>query len=191
MECVTTMNEKQNSPLQPLIAKATGYANFIMRKFGHIPPTLLAEARDGLILCVPERMENDKAKDAFTNIARLIAAAYAPKGVVMILESWMTRARPGGEPVLPPSKAPDREEVVVLQAEGPKSYATAILSIQRDWDGKFTGLENMDIPQFDEIAGRFTVIFPPKPLSEEQRELARMALGLIGVKPQRFDPKWN
>jgi len=160
---------------------------------GHIPPTLLAETADGLLICVPESMQNEKAKDVFAAIARMVAAAYAPKGVVLVLESWMRRARLGETEVamLPPSQSPDREEVVILQAEGPNSRATAILAIQRDWNGKFTGFGSLDIPQFDQMAGRFTGIFPPKPLSEEQREMARTALRLIGVKPQHFNPQWN
>lgn len=120
-----------------------------------------------------------------------MAAAYAPKGIVLVLESWLRRARPGEHSFLPPSKAPDREEVVILQAEGPDSNATAILAIQRDWNGKFTGFESPDIPEFDQMAGRFTCIFPPKPLSEEQREMARTTLQLIGVKPHYFNPQWN
>jgi len=57
-------------PLQPLIAQATDYANYTMRKIGHIPPTLLAETPDGLLVCIPESMENEKAKDVFAAISR-------------------------------------------------------------------------------------------------------------------------
>ena len=182
-------------PLQPLISQAADYAEYAMRKFGRIPPTLLAETAEGLIVYLPESMGDERAKDNFANTARLVAAAYAPTAVVLVLESWMTVARPGetSVPMLPPSQSPDRQEVVVIQAEGAGTRDAVLLQIQRDRKGKFSGLAAADAPQFDEMTGRFTGLFPPKPPTPEKQKIARQLLAMIGVVPKNmgFNPMWN
>ena len=182
-------------PLQSLIAQAADYAEYAMRKFGRIPPTLLAETAEGLIVYLPESMGDERAKDNFANTARLVAAAYAPTAVVLVLESWMTVARPGetSVPMVPPSQSPDRQEVVVIQAEAANSRSAVLLRIQRNRGGKFAGLATADVPEFDEMTGRFAGLFPPKAPTPENQKLARQLRATIGVVPQNvgFNPMWN
>ena len=182
-------------PLQSLIAQAADYAEYAMRKFGRIPPTLLAETAEGLVVYLPESMGDERAKDNFANTARLVAAAYAPTAVVLILESWMTMARPGepSVPMVPPSQSPDRQEVVVIQAEGADARSAVLLRIQRRGNGKFSGFGTADVPEFDEMSGRFAGLFPPKPPTPENQKIARQLLAMIGVVPKNmgFNPMWN
>jgi hypothetical protein len=60
-----------------------------------------------------------RATDVFATTSRLICAAYDAKAVVMVVERWVTKAKPG-EPLdteTPPPEALDRQEFVVLIGE--------------------------------------------------------------------------
>lgn len=94
---------------------------------------------------------------------------------------------------LPPSQSPDRQEAVVIQAEGEGLRSAALLRIERDSGGKFTGFATADGLKFDAMSGRFAALFPPKPPTEENRKIARQLLTLMGVRPQNrgFNSMWN
>ena len=98
--------------LQPLIAEATRYARFTMKQSGFLAPIMMASTDMGIILFSPDRMSDTGAKDNFANKVRLITASYGASAVVLILESWITKAK-ADEPLdtlTPPSESYDREE---------------------------------------------------------------------------------
>ena len=103
------------------MTQAEGYANFSMRQIGHVPPTLLARSPDGLLQFTPNSLADERAKNDFSNTARLICVAYGVTAAVLVVESWMTLAKPGEslDPTEPPSEALDRQEVVALMGEVP------------------------------------------------------------------------
>ena len=94
--------------LDDLIVQTEGYANFMMRKNGRVPPTLLAATPKGDICYVPHGLADARAKNDFANTARLsrsihmnrrrhprlICAAYAAAAAVMALEAWAAFAKP-------------------------------------------------------------------------------------------------
>lgn len=90
-----------------LLAEADRYARMTMKKHGKLAP--------GLILFTPDGLTDTGMKDDFANKVKLITASHGATAVVLIVESWLTRARPG-QPLdqTPPSESLDREEVVVL-----------------------------------------------------------------------------
>lgn len=164
-----------------------------MKNDGRVPPTLFVQTPDGIAVYFPETMGNEKAKNNFANTSRLIAVAYGATATAMILESWITRAKPGEDldAPIPPSESPDREECVVIQAESVGVSKTRILPIERNAKGKFTGIGGVD--DLDQAQGRFSEIMPQKPQTEENRKMAKQLLMMMGVVPENmgFNPMWN
>ena len=88
------MTPKEPTDLDTLAAYAEGYAEFAMKNLGRVPPTMLAVSPEGLLHFIPESLADERAKNDFANIGRLICAAYGATSMVMILESWATMAKP-------------------------------------------------------------------------------------------------
>jgi hypothetical protein len=176
------MKPKALTELEDLMAHAEGYANFLMRKKGRVPPTLLAATPNGGICYVPKDLSDTRAKDNFANAARLICAAYAAEAVVMVVEGWLTMAKPG-EPLddTPPSEALDRKEFVVLMGEAAGKKTQKLLPIIRTDAGGFFGFGEFDSRAFDGFQGRFACLLPPKVPNAEQRALAKAMLEMLGV----------
>jgi hypothetical protein len=169
-------------PLDDLLARAEAYANFLMRKNGQVPPTLLAATPKGVLCYVPNNLSDVRAKTDFANTSRLICAAYSVTAVVMALESWVTMAKPG-EPLddTPPSEAFDRREFVVLMGEPAGQKRQKLLPIIRTDAGGFFGFGEFDSGSFTGFQGRFTGLLPPKVPNAEQRALAKAMLEVMGV----------
>ena len=172
---------------------ARHYAEHMMRGARSIPPTLFADTEDGLLMCVPSQMEDERAKNNFANTSRMIAVGYRATAVAMVLESWMTKAKPGEslDPSVPPSESPDREECVVITVENREDSQQQILLIQRDASGQFLGFGTAQ--KITEMKGRFAQMMPPKIPSEEDSKMARQLLKMMGVFPENrgFNPMWN
>ncbi len=92
---------------------------------------MMAATEQGIILFSPDKMSDTGAKDDFANKVRLISASYGASAVVLIVESWITKAK-ADEPLdtlTPPSESYDREEVVVLIGQAPQEAITRFQSI--------------------------------------------------------------
>ncbi len=95
------------SELNSLIAEATSYARFTMKTSGCLAPIMMAATEQGIILFSPDKMSDTGAKDDFANKVRLITASYGASAVVLIVESWITKAK-ADEPLdalTPPSES--------------------------------------------------------------------------------------
>jgi hypothetical protein len=66
-----------------------------MKKSGFLAPIMMASTDQGLILFSPDSLSDSGAKDNFANKVRLITGSYSASAVVLILESWITRAKVG------------------------------------------------------------------------------------------------
>ncbi len=110
------------SDLKSLITEATRYARFTMKKCGSLAPIMMAATDQGTILFTPDKLSDTGAKDDFANKVRLITASYGASAVVLILESWITKAKADEllDTLTPPSESYDREEVVVLIGQAPQ-----------------------------------------------------------------------
>ena len=132
---------------------------------------------------VPEAMGDERAKQNFANTARLICVAYDATAVVLVLESWMKVATPG-EPLDPkerPSEAIDRKEVVLLVGETEGGQKQKFLPIIRTDAGGFFGFGDSNLPEYDNIQGRFAGILAPKKLTAKERAVARTLLDAMGL----------
>lgn len=172
--------------LQSLIAEATRYAHFTMKTSGSLAPMMMASTDQGLMLFSPDRLSDTGAKDDFANKVRLITASYGASAVVLILESWITKAKVGEKLDIetPPSESYDREEVVVLIGQAPQGNITHLLPIHRLGNGKFWNLGDAQEMAADSFEGRFAGMLPPKPVDERTRQMGRVLLEAMGVKIQ-------
>jgi hypothetical protein len=142
---------REPTDLETLTAYAEGYAGFAMRKIGRVPPTMLAVSPEGLLHFLPENLADERAKDDFANIGRLICAAYGATSAVMILEAWVKMAKPGEtlDMEIPPSEAFDREEFVVVMGETQGRKTQRFLPILRTDAGGFFGFGEFDASKFE------------------------------------------
>ncbi len=129
-----------------------------------------------------------RAKDNFANTARLICIGYEVTATVLVLEAWIKVARPGEhlDMTEPPSEAFDRREVVVLTGETVKHSVQRLLPIIRTDAGGFFGLGEHEGPHLDKFEGRFAHLIPRKRPNAENREMARVMLGALGVTEERL-----
>ena len=173
--------------------RAEGYADLSMRQIGQVPPALLAKSPDGLLHFIPNSLADERAKNDFANTARLICVAYGVTAAVLVVESWMKLAKPGEslDPTKSPSEALDRQEVVALMGEVHGQQQQKFLPIIRTDAGGFFGFGDFDVPEMDEIQGRFAQLLPPRQPSVEARQLARTMLTAIGVTEQSLRGDWR
>jgi hypothetical protein len=171
-------------PLEALITEATRYARFTMKMSGCLAPMMMAATEQGIILFSPDRLSDTGAKDDFANKVRLITASYGASAVVLILESWITKAK-ADEPLdtlTPPSESYDREEVVVLIGQSPQGNTTHLLPIHRLGNGKFWNLGDAEDMPADSFEGRFAGLLSPKPSDDKTRQMGKVLLEAMGVK---------
>ena len=182
MIVVETANS--NMSLDSLIAEATRYARFTMKQSGCLAPIMMAATEQGLILFSPDSLSDTGAKDDFANKVRLITASYSASAVVLILESWITKAKAGEklDTETPPSESYDREEVVVLIGQSPQGNITHLLPIHRLGNGKFWNLGDAEDMPADSFEGRFAGMLPPKPADEKTWQMGKILLEAMGVK---------
>jgi hypothetical protein len=154
-----------------------------MRNSGRVTPALFLIGPDGQGMVCPESLADDHAKDDFANNARLVCIAHAATACVMTLESWMKTATPGEKLDMtePPSEAFDRREVVVLMGEAIGVQKQKFLPIIRSGNGKFFGFGESDVPDMDQMTGRFAQILPTKVPDAAMRDLAKTMLKVKGV----------
>ena len=179
-------NNPQN--LDELMVMATDFAGFSLRSGRQIPPTLLAVTKKGPLFFTPESLQDDRSKDAFADMSRLICIAYEVPAAVLILESWLKMAAEGEalDPNERPSEAMDRHEVVMLMGEAPGSTRRKIFKIVRTDAGGFFGLTEWEGLPLDQFQGRFVELLPPKKPTADIVEVAKAMLGMKGVNEQKL-----
>ena len=181
--------------LADLLAQAEDYATWAMRKSGNVPPAMMGLSPRGPLMFVPSDLSDERAKDNFANTARLICVAHDATAAVMILESWMSTAKPGEtlDTTEPPSESMDRREIVLLTGETRTGFKQKILPIIRTGVGGFFGFGEFKGPSADSYQGRFAQILLPKRPTKEMQSQARMLLAAIGITDAKLrnDPTRN
>ncbi len=101
----------------------------------------------------------------------------------MVLEAWAKFAQPGEtlDTTEPPSEALDRREVVMLMGESQQGQKRKLLPIVRSDNGRFFGFGESEMPELDELKGRFAQILPEKTPDATLRELAAALLQAQGA----------
>ncbi len=185
----------QPEKIQQLLAAGRAVAEGFLRDNGRVPPLLLAFSDDGMILHSATSTTHPQVKDDFAGACRLLARANRSTAVVLILEAWARIAPPGGsiDTDIRPSTAPDRIEVISLNAEIPGHGYLAMHEIQRDKAGKFFSLgEDRGIDAAD-MQGRFAGILPATLPTDIEVKVAKKVLLSFGINPDgtRINPLWN
>jgi hypothetical protein len=180
---------KDPTDLDTLAAYAEGYAEFAMKNIGRVPATMLAVTAEGLLHFLPESLADERAKDDFANVGRLICAGYGATSAVMILEVWMKMAKPGETlDMEAPSEAFDRQEFVVVMGETQGRKTQRFLPIIRTDAGGFFGFGEFDASTFNGFEGRFAGMLPPKKPTREMREMTLAALTVMGITRETLQP---
>lgn len=177
--------------LDDLFASAQHYAESSMRFGGRVPGTLFLLAPSGVGVYVPQSLGDEQAKSNFAAAARRLAIAHDASAVVMVLEAWTTVSTSGVplDPTIPPSQAPDRQEVVALVGEAAGVQKVSFLPIQRNAAGTFSGFGETRVVCCDQIQGRFAQILPAQPPTEEERLHAAATLRAMGITQTATGPK--
>ncbi len=112
----------------------------------------------------PSSLKDERAKDNFANIARLVCVAHAATVAVLVVEAWMKTASPDGtlDLTVPPSESLHRREVIMLTGESHAGCRQKILPIIRTGAGKFFGFGEFTTPPETTFSGRFAQILPSK-----------------------------
>ena len=163
-----------------------------MKNIGHVPPTMLAVSPEGLLHFLPESLADERAKNDFANVGRLICAAYGATSAVMILEAWVKLAKPGETLDMEeaPSEAFDREEFVVVMGETQGWKTQRFLPIIRTDVGGFFGFGEFDASKFEGgIEGRFAGMLPPKKPTRETRKMTLAVLTAMGITRETLQPR--
>ncbi len=170
--------------LDDLLAHAGNYAGVAMKSVGGLQPVLFVIGSEGPQMLMPSSMASDRAKDDFAIVARLLCVAKSATVAVMASEAWVSLAKPGDslDTTIPPSQAPDHRELVVIMGEDRARQQQRFLPIVRDEAGKFVGFGEFEMPQIDQVIGRFAQFLAPAILSSEQCAQAEAILRNIGVE---------
>jgi hypothetical protein len=176
-----------NSPpqsLDDLLTWAERYAQDSLQHRGYVPSTVLVLGRSGPGIYVPPQLDHESAKDHFAASARHLAVAHEATAVVMVLEAGAGRATPGValDPPVPPSEAPDRQEVVALIGEAAGVQQFRFLPLQRRASGTFAGFGPAQTLTGDRAEARFAGILPTHPPTPEERARARAFLEAEGMR---------
>jgi hypothetical protein len=179
------MNARTES-LDDLLSHAERYAEFSLRYHGSVPSTLLLLGPSGPGIYVPRHLDGDQAKDQFAATARQLALAHEATAVVTVLEAWAAHAAPGVPfgPTLPPSQAPNRQEVVALIGEAAGVQKAMFLPIQRHAAGGFSGFGPACVPACDHAEGRFAQILPAHPPTPAEKAQAQAKLHALGMRKE-------
>lgn len=174
----------QLKTIDDLMAQATHYAEYCLRRSGLMPPTLFLIGDDGPMMFMPQTLTDDHDKDNFANTARLVCIAQGATVCVMALEAWMKMAKEGEkfDTTEKPSEAIDRQEVIVLMGEDRAGQRQQLLPIVRHDNGKFFGLNDSTCPALDKMEGRFAQILSPKIPDQETKVVAKAMLQVKGAR---------
>jgi hypothetical protein len=173
-------------------------AQRLLLKLGQLEPFFVVHGGDGEAHIVPARFPNLAAKEMAAHYVRLICVVENAVAVTHIGEAWTREVlkhpdetqqelRARAEAV-PPSKAEDRIEVIIVQTtwrtNTGKDGLILMCRIERGDDGLPNGCTLLDYPH-GELTGRFTDILPEYPPTPAEREEARWILkALETVHPE-------
>ena len=181
--------------LDALARQAKDYALHMMRTAGSVPPTVIADTKDGYVFCVPGAFTDDAAKDRFADVARLVAVAHNACALVLIAEAWasLPDARGHLDTETPPSQSANRKEIVALMLEDGTRQGSMLIPIVRGWNGAFVGFGDTAPVAYGQSEGRFSGMMPPRQPGPEDRAKAAELLKVLGlnIANRGFDPKLN
>lgn len=182
------------------------YAEFIalnsMKDMGHCRPILFftdAAGTPGMFVFNNGEFD-EKQKNEFADLARVVCVAHAAAACVFVSEIWATAA-----PALPgesaeeacrriraekgaPSEDYERREMMMFAGETRERRVCKVLPIVRLDNREFWNFGDADIPPMDTLkgdkyVGRFAHILPQHEPPPAIREMAKLAMAMAGLKP--------
>jgi len=149
-----------------------------MRKSGEVSPTLLVQGPEERGTLHPRSLSCEQDKDDFLKVGRLACLAHGAVASVLLTEAWMVQPKDGKrlDLSIPPSRSPDRQEIVSIMGETRQGHTQKVLPILRSETGEFLGFGEAQEIKADNVQGRFANFLPPAIPDQETRELAKEAL---------------
>jgi len=187
---MTTLQDKGSEALQELMNEAEMIATAMIRETGEMRAAIFIHGQEGKTIFRPKSMATEAAKDEYAADARIVCMAEGADAVVYCSEAWMLSPKTGRsvDLTMPPSKSPDRQEVLVLMGESREGYLHKSLPICRSESGKFAGFGEATELWPDRVEGRFGQLLSEEKPSADERELAKLILhsrGLTTYKKKR------
>jgi hypothetical protein len=181
---IDNIHEQERKHLEDLMVDADLFAKHSMNETGGVPPTLFIHGANGKTLLSPDDFSGERAKDEFSETARLMCVAQDADATVFLSEAWMRQAVPGEEPDASklPSQCPDRQEMLIMMGETRGCCQQRMLPMERSEDGKFLGFGQEQKMEADRVEGRLANFIPAEYPDGREREMASEALAERGVE---------
>jgi hypothetical protein len=184
---------QEDPALEKLLRQGAGYADHMLRTAGSVTPALFLEAPAGPVFCLLQSQDmSELSKDKMMEACRMLAISTKATAAVLVMESWLVRAkRRVLDTATRLSLNPDREEVVCLLGENPRGTRSRFLPILREKDGSYQMLGESNQPEADGAEGRFVGILPPNAPDIREFMQASLRVRQMGLRPDGIDPGWN
>lgn len=121
-----------------------------LRDGGHVP-TLIIDGSDGPVFMLIDSLapsHGERIEQMFFAGATLAREGHVGRlrQVFFISEAWLSTARDGSLPSIPPSQDPNRKEVLIISGYMPRTQQTnlALLEMIRDHDGALRELREFE-----------------------------------------------
>ena len=162
-----------------------------MQTLGHVPPTIFIHGENGKAMFGPQKLPDDRSKDEFVALSRVMCIAHKADATVLVTEAWMKSAKKGEKLDLKkqPSQYADREEVVIMLGETRAGCQQRILPMLRADKGKFVGFGEERKIDAEKIKGRFANFIPRIAPDEQNRTMAKLVLKKLGIDIEREQAK--
>jgi len=178
---ILNLREKDGEALKELVTKADLYVKQAMSREGRVRPMLLIQNLEGTAMMLPNSFTSDQGKDAFVAAGRLMCVAHGAAAAVFVAEGWAC-LRESGKPLdlsTPPSKSPDRQEVLMVMGESRYEGDRKLLPIVRSTNGRFVGFGEPHRLSDHQLKGRFAQFLPEKYPSREDQRKAKQLLDVV------------
>lgn len=167
------------------------YAKRVLMERGEVMPMFVVHGDDTVVMLTP--WHDDREKDHYRNLVRLMGVAEDASGITFIGEVWMRSvSRRDGETeqefdkrskMLPPSQAEDRIEAILIYTQhrdrdGSRINRSRLLEILRGANGKPSGTRDL---AHDEL------LLPSPPLPEH-RAMAKELVAFARDKMNHLHP---
>jgi hypothetical protein len=174
----------QHSVEQLTVVASMGrdYADLKMRQDGCINPALTGICREGYLLFAPDEIVSSKDRSFFDMATKLVCTAYRVVGAAIVIEAQVNSGKAGHG-----GKAPIHKEVpdagVMILSETRTNSARTMLTVLRDEEGSYAGLEESQSGDFHITSGRYCNFVPRKDFNdtfcnEARRTIEHMKLDI-------------
>lgn len=165
--------------VETLLRTNVEWAESQMRATGNLNSMAVVYGRSNSVVPIFGTMRTEEEKDGFFELLRLQAVADDAVAVLMMSEAWAVVGKV--DPLVAPSRSPDRVEALVVAlsariADGTEIDLSDIRRIVRGEGGSVLSLEPVELPGDSlslRLFGRLGSLLPPEAPTLETRRKAR------------------